>query len=79
MKVKKSNITAETRVKKVGKSKNMRTKEYSPQVTDGEVMTSQEPLKSFVRPGRANKRNVDAIPLLGYSKARTAVMTRLDT
>ncbi len=79
MKVKKSNVTSAKPAKRIGKSKSMRTKEYSPQVTDGETMTSQIPLKDPVRPGRANKMNVDAIPLLGYSKARTAIMSRLDT
>jgi len=75
----KSNLTSFKSAKRIGKSKSMKTKEYSPQVTDGETMTSQKPLKSFVRPTRANKKNADAIPLLGYSKARTAIMSRLDT
>ncbi len=79
MKVKKSSINTTTKTKNIGKHKPMKTKEYSPSQTDGDTMTSQTPLKDPVRPGRANKMNVNSIPLLGYSKARTAIMSRLDT
>lgn len=77
MKVKKSSISTVSKVQNVGSKKNKKTKEQSPSVIG--VAASQTPLADPVRPRRNNAQLANAIPLLGYSQARTNVMERLDT
>lgn len=65
------------KTKAIGKTKNFKTRELSPTVVGD--LGGQTPLPSAGVPPRMTKKKADSIPLMGYSKSKSSVMSRLDT